>query len=396
MPLFERYVLKRTARAFFLTLGALTATLWVVQIMSDLDVVTTKGQALWVFLVITVLALPALVQLIAPIAFIVGAVAALNSLATDSELPVIAGAGASRKAVIRPILALGIGVMVAVAFTHHFLTPASLAALRSVTTRIQTQVISTLVQEGGFRNVGYGLTMHVRTKAPDGSLQGIFIDDQRDPNVSFQYTAEQGVLLEEAGGAYLILHRGDLIRQDRAKGENSVIAFETYALDLSQIGAPGASAGYRAKERSTPFLLDPRTDDLLKDNPGRVASEIHDRMTAPLYPVAFALISLAFLGRPRTNRQDRNWAIAVAVLLCFSLRIAGFAAAQATRGLSFGAVFMYALPILAILLGAFATLRESPPQLPRPLGALWGAAVEIGVRFLRPPLAQGGARADHL
>ena len=53
----------------------------------------------------------------------------LNSLTTDSELPVIAAAGASRKAVNRPILVLGVIVMVAVAFSHHVLAPASLSAI---------------------------------------------------------------------------------------------------------------------------------------------------------------------------------------------------------------------------------------------------------------------------
>jgi lipopolysaccharide export system permease protein len=391
MPLFERYVLRRTARGFLLVLGALTATLWIAQIMEDLDVVTAKGQAIWVFLVMTVLALPALVQVIAPIAFMVGAIASLNSLATDSELPVIAGAGASRKAVIRPILALGIAVTIGAALAHHVLTPASLGTLRTLLTRIQTQMIATLVQEGGFRSVSDGLTMHLRSKASDGSLQGIFIDDQRDPNTSLQYTAEQGVLLQERGNAYLVLQRGDMIRNDRAKSDNNVIAFETYALDLSQIGGPGAAAGYRAKERSTLYLLNPSVDDtLLKDNPARVASEIHDRMTAPLYPIAFALISLAFLGRPRTNRQDRNWAIASAVLLCVSLRVAGIVAVQVTRGSSFAAPFMYLIPMLGIAIGGYAAMRDTAPHVPRPVAALWNAASTAGLRLLRPTLAQAG------
>ena len=391
MPLFERYVLNRTARAFFFTLAALTATLWIVQIMDDLDVVTSKGQTIWVFLIVTLLALPPLVQVIAPIAFFVGAISTLNSLAVDSELPVMASAGASRKAVVRPILVLGTVLMLAVAFAHHFLTPASMAALRSTVTRIQTQLIATLVQEGGFRDISDGLTMHVRSKAPDGSLQGIFIDDQRDPIFSVQYTAAQGALLEEASRAFLVLQQGDLIRQDRSKNEHNVVAFETYALDLTQIGAPAAGAEFRARERSTFFLLDPASDDaLLLDNPAQVASEIHDRLTSPLYPLAFALISLAFLGRPRTNRQDRSWAIAAAVCLCILLRTAGFATAQATRGSGTGALFLYLIPGLGIVIGGYGTLRETRPQLPRAMLSLWHAVASAGPRLLRPSLARAG------
>ena len=74
-----------------------SATLWVTQVLRELDVVTAKGQAIWVFLLMTVLALPALVQIVAPIAFLVATIVTLNSLTTDSELPVISAAGASRQ-----------------------------------------------------------------------------------------------------------------------------------------------------------------------------------------------------------------------------------------------------------------------------------------------------------
>ena len=82
MPLIERYILRRATHAFLLTLGALVGTLWVTQVLRELDVVTAKGQAIWVFLLMTVLALPALGQVVAPIAFLVGTIVTLNSLNT--------------------------------------------------------------------------------------------------------------------------------------------------------------------------------------------------------------------------------------------------------------------------------------------------------------------------
>ena len=46
--------------------------------------------------------------------------------------------------------------------------PASLSTLRALVTRVRADVIATLVQDGGFRTVEDGLTMHIREKAPDG------------------------------------------------------------------------------------------------------------------------------------------------------------------------------------------------------------------------------------
>lgn len=365
MPLIERYILGRATRAFLLTLGGLVGTLWVTQVLRDLDVVTTKGQAIWIFLVMTILALPALVQIVAPIAFLIGTVVTLNSLNGDSELPVIASAGGSRKTVYRPVLTLAVAVTLVVALSHHVLSPTSLTALRALLTRVRADVIATLVKDGGFRSVDDGLTMHIREKMPDGSFQDIFVSDDRNPDLSHQYSASRGVLLEHAGGSFLVLQQGDLIRDDRLNDERNVVAFDTYALDLSELGAPNAAALFKAKERSTLYLLDPKPDDEYAQRyPERIDAELHGRITAPLYTLAFALICLAFLGRPQTSRQERRYAITAAVLLCIALRVCGFAAGSVASGSTTAIAGLYLIPAAGIGFGAYACLRTARPSLP--------------------------------
>jgi lipopolysaccharide export system permease protein len=396
MPLIERYILRRVLNAFLLTLGALIGTLWVSEVLRELDVVTAKGQAIWIFLLITALALPVLVQVIAPIAFLIGLVFTLNGLTSDSELPVISGAGASREAVNRPVLTLAIVLALLVAFSHHVLAPGSLSLLHGLVTRVRADVIGTLLQDGAFRTVDEGLTMHIREKAPDGSFRDIFVDDERDPQESLQYTAAEGTLLQRAGGSFLVLRHGDLIREDRAKGQSSVVAFETYALDLSQLGTAGADAMYKAKERSTFYLASPDTKDpFLQKFPERVAAEIHDRITAPFYTFLFAFIALAFLGRPRSNRQDRSLAIASVVLSCVLLRGAGFAALAAASGASSAIPLMYVIPFGGIAFGLYAMLRQDLPRPPQVVEAAWDQIGELGrralPRWLQPAIA---AEAD--
>ena len=396
MPLIERYILRRITHAFLLTLGALVGTLWVTQLLRELDVVTAKGQAIWVFLLMTVLALPALVQLVAPIAFLVGTIVVLNALNSDSELPVISSAGASRRTVNRPVLLLGVVVMIVVAVSHHILAPASLSALRGLISRMRADVIATLVKDGGFRSVEDGLTMHIREKAPDGTFHDIFVSDDRDPDQSLQYAAAEGMLLERAGGSFLVLQSGDLIRANRPREENNVVKFQTYALDLSELGAPSAAAFYKAKERSTFYLLEPEPEDPFAEQfPERVAAEIHERTTAPLYALAFAFIALAFLGRPRTNRQDRSFATAAVVLLCALLQAAGFAAVAAAGGTRAAIPVMYLIPLAGIAFGAYATIRDVRLRMPRLVEAAWDVIARAVERILgRISPDPGMARGD--
>ena len=51
---------------------------------------------------------------------------------------------------------------------------------------------------------------------------------------------------------------------------------------------------------------------------------------APIYPFAFAALTFAFLGSPRTTRQSRNFSIGGSIFAVFGLRMAGFACSVMT------------------------------------------------------------------
>jgi lipopolysaccharide export system permease protein len=368
MPLIERYIFGRTTQILFLTLGALICALWVTQVLRELDVVTAKGQAISVFFLMTLFGMPTLVQVVAPIAFLVATIVTLNNLGSDGELPVISAAGGPPRSVNRPILLLGIIVMALVAFSYHVLAPASLSKFRQLLTQVRADVIATLVQEGGFRAVDEGLTMHFRDKTPDGSFRDVFIDDQRNPEEAVTFSAASGVLLEHAGGSFLVLRDGDLVRTEPKRGESNMVRFQTYALDLSQLGSPDATPVYQAEERSTVFLLNPDADDSYTLRyPERVRAELHERSVAPLFTLAFGLMALAFLGRPHSNRENRGAAIATVVVLCLALRTAGFAAYSVSRNVSEAIPFMYAVPSTGIMLGLYGIIHE--PRIPVPAAA---------------------------
>jgi lipopolysaccharide export system permease protein len=381
MPLIERYIFRRAAHVFLVTLGALTVVLWATQVMRELDVVTAKGQSIWIFLLITLFALPALVQIVAPAAFLVGSIVTLNSLAVDSELPVVAAAGAPRTAVNRPIIVLAAAVTIAVAVSHHVLAPASLANLRSLLTRVRADVIATLVQGGGFREVDEGLTMHFRERTADDSFRDVFVHDERNPEESLSFSAARSILLEYSGGSFLVLEDGDIVRSNKRGDTGSVVHFETYALDLSQIGAADAAPVYRAMERSTFLLMDPGSSGPnFKSRPQRVRAEIHDRIAAPLYTLVFAFITLGFLSRPSTSRENRILTIVAVVALCITLRAAGFAAFAIGRNTPAAFPFTHAIPLSGIALGIYLTARSVAPETPPVIAAAWEGAVAFAQR----------------
>ena len=78
------------------------------------------------------------------------------------------------------------------------------------------------------------------------------------------------------------------------------------------------------RERYLWELISPAEHDPVYEQiPGQFRAELHDRFMSPIYPFAFAALTFAFLGAPRTTRQSRNFSIGSSILAVFGLRMAG-------------------------------------------------------------------------
>src|SRR5271166_2525111 len=106
MTRIERYVLRTAAAAFVAGLFVLTAVIWITQALRQIDLLTSKGQTILIFLMMTGLALPSLVAIIAPVALFAGILYTLNKLNGDSELVVMAASGVSPGRLLRPLALL--------------------------------------------------------------------------------------------------------------------------------------------------------------------------------------------------------------------------------------------------------------------------------------------------
>ncbi len=86
--LIERYIFRRAMIATLVTLGSLTGIVWVIQALRKLDVITTKGAAILIYLQLTTYAVPMLILAIIPIAILVSTISGNSSLNGNAELVV--------------------------------------------------------------------------------------------------------------------------------------------------------------------------------------------------------------------------------------------------------------------------------------------------------------------
>jgi lipopolysaccharide export system permease protein len=360
MTLLERYIFKTAASAFALCLCALTGVIWISTALRELDLVAGKGQTILVFLKVTLLTLPALIMIIAPVALFAAVLYTLNKLNGDSELIIMNAAGMSPTSVAKPLGLLTVFVAVLVGYITIFAMPESFRTLRDMLTKIRADVVTKFLQEGRFTTLDKGITFHYREKSPSGTMLGVLIHDGREPAKSTTYLAERGQIVENNGSAYIILEQGSVHRQQEAAKDNAIVAYDRYAIDLDQFGADGEKVAYKPRERTTDELLNiPKDDILFQLQPGRFRTELHERFANPLYPFASLLIGFAALGSAKTTRQGRGTAIAGAVIAIIALRIGGFAAASlAGRSVIFTPL-IYLVPLGTSFVAGAMALRST-------------------------------------
>ena len=382
----NEYILRTTLGAFLIVLVSLTAVIWVTQALRDIDIMTSQGQTILVFVGITGLIIPLLVLVIAPIALLIAVAHVLNKLSNNSEIIVMNAAGMSPWVLFRAFVVAALVVSVLVGAISAYFAPKGLRMLRDWLTAVRANVVSSIVQPGRFTTIENGVTIHIRERRPNGQLAGIFLDDRRNPNERITVLSEIGELLDNESGTYLVLQKGIVQRQETGQRDPAMVVFDRYAFDLSQFAGGVQSAKYSIRERYLWQLLfpDPK-DQFYVEQPGQFRAELHDRLMAPLYPLAFVVIAYAYLGAPRTTRQSRTLSMLGAIGGVALLRLIGFSSTV------FGAVVPWMLALqyltLAAAIGAgLYVIRRGLIIEPPVFIADWLAALteRLGRRFVAP------------
>lgn len=353
----DKYIFKTTLASFALVLVSLTGVIWITQALRGIDLMTSQGQTIITFLGITSLVIPALVLIIAPIALMIAISHTLNKLATDSEIIVMNAAGFSPFRLFRPFFYATCVVALGVAFIGAYLAPDGMRRIKQWDAEITADILTNILQPGRFAQLDQNLTIRIRERLPGGVLSGIFVDDRRDPKERVTIIADHGTVLKNESGSYLVLEDGNLERFEAGKRDPALVAFGRYAFDMSKFSNQGRDVTLGIRERYLWELFSPSADDpVFKQLSGQFTAELHDRLMSPIYPFAFAILTFAFLGTPRTTRQSRNFSIGGSIFAVFGLRMAGFALSVMTVKTPAAALVQYTMLIAGIGIGLWMVI----------------------------------------
>lgn len=365
MYLIGRYVFKQVFVAFVASLVTLTGIIWLTQVLREIGTLTVQGQSFGIFLALTLLVLPLFVSVIAPVALFIASLYTLNRLNADSELVVLSAAGAARWRIIAPFLVLSMLVAAFVGIINIYVMPKSLSTLRGLITEVRTNLIANVIQPGRFSSPEAGITFHIRERSSQGELLGVLISDARDPKQELTYIAERGRIVENDGGAYLVMDRGNVQRREIGSTDQvQIVRFDRYLVDLDQLSQNSKEVYYKPPERSTWWLLNPDPNDpYYKSVPGRFRAELHGRLASPLFPPLLALIALATIGFARTTREGRGSGMILAVGSAVMCEIAIYGSYNLAVKNAWAVVLIYAIPIVALAYSALIAFGVVRPRL---------------------------------
>jgi len=354
------YVLRQILAPFLLFALLLTLVVWMTHSLRLLDLVINRGQSAVIFAYLTMLMLPSLLVVIIPIAFFGAALFALNKLNSDSELVVMWAAGISRVQMAAPVLFAAAVAMAMTYLCSLYLMPLGQRVMKDKVFDIRADIGAAILREGTFTTPSEGLTVFIRELSPDGEIKGILVHDNREAERPVTYLAETGVLAQTQEGARLIMLNGNIERSEQSGARLSLLKFDRYVFDLDQYASPQRSTDRETSERYLGELLDPQFTGPNQDvRRGVYLAEAHNRLSGPLYCLAFALIALAATAKAHMMRSSYALRLSGAAMMGAALRLLGYAAQGTAARKPEYVVLLYLLPLAGVLIGG-AILADVP------------------------------------
>jgi lipopolysaccharide export system permease protein len=376
---------------FLAALVPVLAIIWTTQVLGRINLVTDNGQSITSFALLATYILPTIIPIVLPFALMIGITQTLHTMNSDSELPVIDAAGAGRRTLYKPILIIASLLCVASFTIDNYLEPISRLGMRKTIAATYADLLSSVIEEKTFRKLEDGLYIQISERLQGRVLKGLFVADSRDPKFDMIYYAREGAV--DAKGATLIMKDGEIERK-AVDGNISVIHFDSYAFDLSELSEARSQAKLRASDRDLNFLFKPDPNDPdFKDKPLDFTAELHRRLTDWTHPLTFALISLLVAGSAHSHRERGVHPLIPALSIAFIFRWGAFYLANLIESSASVVPWLYVFNVVSDLLFMFGIYYNAKHLRSRSLFAMMTDAMSrFFARLIPRGAANGGPR----
>lgn len=314
MKKLNRYIVKQIFIGFLLVTFSLLSILWLTQSLRFVDLITNKGIPVGLFVKLTSLLMPRLFVLLSPICAFVAVLFVYNRMLGDRELVVIKSAGISPWQGAKPALIIGVFLYFINLYAYNYGIPMAEKAFNELEWQIKNDVSHLMFREGEFTELQNGLTVFITSHEKDGSMSGILVNDERDPQNKTTLSAEKGRVAYTDKGPKIIMVNGSRQELSKNGSQFSSLAFGRYSVDFGLSGSK-KNKDTSAREKGFFELLNAQSDpDLTPKEQRRYVVEGHRRIVNPFYNIVFALLACTGLLVGNFNRRGQSRIISVSIV----------------------------------------------------------------------------------
>jgi lipopolysaccharide export system permease protein len=358
MRLIDRYLLRQLLGPTLLATAALTAVALLSQSLSGLDLIVNQRQSAMVFLKITLLYMPQLINMILPIAIFVATLVALNRLHTEQEIVVCFAGGMSRWRVISPAMRLAGTVAFLALVMNLWVQPAAFRQLRAELFEVRSDLAATLVRAGEFTEPVAGLTVYAQSIDGKGEMHNLFIHQVKQDGGATTYMANEGRIDSHRGAPVLTLRDGST-QEFSPRGVLNYLTFKEYPFELGALNNPDEMIHYKPSDRYPHELFFPDLQQgWEKHNRRSLLAEGNARISSPLYNIAFMAMALSAIIGGVFSRLGYGRRIIIAGAAAAGVRILGFVVQAACEQNVWLNVLQYAIPIAATAFALRSVFRQ--------------------------------------
>ena len=344
------------------------------------ELLITRNASLDVVLIIAGMILPSILIFSLPLSFLIGILIGLSGLSGESQITALRACGVPLRALLRPILGLGLVVGILTGILSMVVLPDTNDRLFSLKDRISLRQATAQIQPRVFNLRYSNLVLYLDDLATDKQhWSRVFLSDNTDPKSPRTILAREGTWITDQQAKRLQLHLSDgkiyeVERDDPSKDKLSTFLTTDIPIELSREPSPEDS-GDKDKKKLTSEIS---TRDLWHfERAGSPEEsleweiELQKRLALPFSTVGFCLLGLA-LG-VSTKKGGRTsgfvWSLLLVmtwfVLFTDGLRLAGVQKVSPWMG-AWGANILLTMTGLALL-----TSSERGSRLGRWISA-WG------------------------
>jgi len=286
---FDRYILKEIASPFGIGLLIYTLTLLTNQILILSKTLITKGVSAGTVVKILFYLLPDLLSFTIPMATLMGVLAGMSRLSSDSEIVAFRTMGIHNHKILKPVLLFSVSTWLVSSWLLMFLAPETNYRFSKLYTEVVLSQTISAIKPGVFYQDLPFLSLYFRDQDRSGEWQDVFMCSLKNPEEDTLIIAKRGKFIYKQFQKenYILLFDGVIHAFKKKEPTKYTLTFFTQKTErISNL------VSIRQSRRSTQLVF-PELYRKLRENPGDLllSLEFHKKFALP-----FACLALGFLG----------------------------------------------------------------------------------------------------